>query len=142
MKPHNQKTDVSPYFDHLDLTNEMVPLMMLSVSCDADAGSNDITWLKKVCCTLFWLSWPGKNVTVPLIMPVLITSWTLMPVPIASHNWKTCCTMVPLMMESTSCDTNAGSNSITLPRTSCWPNKCNSALDDAVSITWCQNWCQ
>ena len=46
--------------DHLDIRNVMVLLTIPSASCDADADAdtNDVTWPKKSCCTLFWSSWP------------------------------------------------------------------------------------
>ena len=40
---HVQKTYVSPYFNHLDLTNAVVPLIITLASCDADTNANGIT---------------------------------------------------------------------------------------------------
>ena len=40
---HGQESHVEPHFDHLDIRNAVVPLMMSLVSLDADAGANDIT---------------------------------------------------------------------------------------------------
>ena len=34
---------VTPHFEHLDPRNVMVPLMMLSVSCNANASTNGFT---------------------------------------------------------------------------------------------------
>ena len=43
------KSHVTPHFDHLDLRNTMVQLMMLSALHDADTSTNDIMW--------FWCQW-------------------------------------------------------------------------------------
>ena len=38
--------------------NAMMPLKILSASCDADVGNCGITWVRNSWCTLFQLSWP------------------------------------------------------------------------------------
>ena len=43
MVTHDQENDITPCFDHLDLTNAVVSLTMLSASCDVDAGTSAIT---------------------------------------------------------------------------------------------------
>ena len=43
MSFHDQKVDVVPHFDHLDVRNVMVPLMVPLASCDPDAGTSSIT---------------------------------------------------------------------------------------------------
>ena len=53
------KCNVTSPFDHLDLTDGMAPLMTLLASCDTDTSINGITWPNKICCTLFWSSWPN-----------------------------------------------------------------------------------
>ena len=40
---HSQKSHTGPHFDHLDLRNAMVSLMMLSTSHDADSNASGIT---------------------------------------------------------------------------------------------------
>ena len=40
MASHDQKSHVAPHFYDLHLRNSVVPLMMPSVSCDADTGTN------------------------------------------------------------------------------------------------------
>ena len=45
-----QNSQVAPDFDSHDLRNAMMPLMILSVSCDADIGDTGITWAK-----MLWL---------------------------------------------------------------------------------------
>ena len=39
MTSHDQKSHVASHFDHLDLTNRMVLLMILLISCDTDTAS-------------------------------------------------------------------------------------------------------
>ena len=54
------KCDVASHFNHLDLTNGMVPLMTLLASCNSDTSISGITWSKMSCCTLFESSWPNE----------------------------------------------------------------------------------
>ena len=39
---HDQKNDVAPHFNHLDLMNAVVSLVMLLTLCDANAGTNHL----------------------------------------------------------------------------------------------------
>ena len=41
------KSHVAPHFDHLELTNAVVALIILLVSCDTDTSMNCITWQKR-----------------------------------------------------------------------------------------------
>ena len=54
------KSHLVPHFNYLDLTNEVVPLMILLASPDDDAGANGITEWKKWCHISCWSSWPNK----------------------------------------------------------------------------------
>ena len=40
---NDQKINVAPHFGHLDIRNEMVPLMILSALCDTDISISGIT---------------------------------------------------------------------------------------------------
>ena len=51
------KCHIASLFDHLDLTNGMMPLMTLLESCDTDTSINGIISHKKLSCTSFWLFW-------------------------------------------------------------------------------------
>ena len=54
------KRSCSSPFDHLDLTDGMVPLMTLLETCDSDISINGFPWPKELCCTSFYLSWLNK----------------------------------------------------------------------------------
>ena len=60
MASHDPKSHIASPFDHLDVTNGMVPLMTLLESCNTDISMNGITWSKKLGCTSFWLAWPNQ----------------------------------------------------------------------------------
>ena len=47
-------------FNHLDLRNGMVSLMILLASCDTVTSINGIIWSKTFSCTLFQSLWPNK----------------------------------------------------------------------------------
>ena len=53
MSSHDQRGHVANHFDCLDLMNAMVPLMMPSVSCDANASVNGVRWPKSNVSTSF-----------------------------------------------------------------------------------------
>ena len=144
---HITKSIFASCFDSIYQTNSMMALKMLSESCDVDAFTNDITWMKISWCTLFQLSWPNKQwshwwchqhhlMTVlmkshitPCFDHVSLTKkwchwWllrqngTLMPGPTASTDWKLF-------------------HAFWLP----WPNKHNCAIGSR-SIIWCWCWFQ
>ena len=46
IRSHNQKGFVAPHFGQLDQRNEMVPLTMLLVLCNANASTSGVTWSK------------------------------------------------------------------------------------------------
>ena len=54
---HDMKSHVAPYFDHLDIRNAVVSMMVLSTSCDAnisemalhDTNASDIMWCQCFC---------------------------------------------------------------------------------------------
>ena len=52
------KTEVTSHFDHLELWNAIVLMMIPSVSCEANTG---IKWPMKSRCTLFQSSWSSKQ---------------------------------------------------------------------------------
>ena len=56
----NKNSHFAPYFDYLDQTNAVVPLIMPLTSHDAHAGSNGISWPKQSCWMFFWSFWPNK----------------------------------------------------------------------------------
>ena len=58
---HMTKSHVTCCFSYLHQMNKIVPLIMPLASHDTNAGTNDITWLKKSCFTLFWLLWPNEG---------------------------------------------------------------------------------
>ena len=60
MTLYDSKSHIAPHFICHALGNSMVPFMVPSVSCDADTGTNGITWQRKSCCTTIQLSWPKK----------------------------------------------------------------------------------
>ena len=62
----DQKSHMSPHFDHLDLRKTMVPLM--TVSHDADAFTSGITWTKSHVAPHFDYQ-DFRNAVVPLMIP-------------------------------------------------------------------------
>ena len=52
------KSSVSSHFVHLNLPNEMVPLMTLFSSCDTEASIIYNLWPRKICCMSLQSSWP------------------------------------------------------------------------------------
>ena len=116
MVSHDQKSHVTPHFDHPYPRNEMVLFTMPSVSCDA--GANDVTWPKKSCCTSFWSSWPrkcnnGMNNTVYIIQCWCQCQWLHVTNKVMLH-----LTSIIFIL------------------------KYNGAIYDAVSIMWHWHWCQ
>ena len=65
--------NVASAFDHLYLTNGMVPLMALLASCDMDTSISAIAWPEKLCCTL-------------LNCLDLMNTVVLLKIPLASHD--------------------------------------------------------
>ena len=47
MVPHHQQSYITPHFDCCDVRNAILPLMMPSAPCDANASTNGITLPKK-----------------------------------------------------------------------------------------------
>ena len=50
---HEQKSHVLSPFDHLDLTNGIMPFMTQLALCDTDMRIHDIACPEKKCCTFF-----------------------------------------------------------------------------------------
>ena len=71
---HDQKYHVASPSDCPELTNGMVPLMTLLTSCNTETSINDITWPKKLCCTLFRFSWLNEHSGAIYILTIPLTS--------------------------------------------------------------------
>ena len=141
---HNQKFHAGPHFNHLALRNAMVPLMMPWTSCTADAkgitwpkshaasqfdylvlrngmvqsmmpsvsydaSGNGVTW---PCCTSFQLTWPKK------------WNW-----------WHLIHHVTPSMCQWHHMTKRLSYISFLIY----WPKKSNDAINDAISIMWCQH---
>ena len=119
---HDQKSHGSPFFNYLDQRNAKVSLIMLLASCDVDASTNGVIWLK-------------SNVSPHFDCLVLKPQWChwwccqhymiLMSVAVASHDQKSHVAphfdcpdlmnaMVPLMLASHK--TGTSGNGITWPK--------------------------
>ena len=101
------------HFDHPEVKNTMVLLMMQSLSCDTNTG---MTWPKRACYTcLNHLDLANKRV--PL-------------------------TMLSLSCDACIGASNiTGPRVIATPCFSCFfPNEQNDTIHNAVSITWQQSW--
>ena len=49
MAPHDQKSHITPHFDHLDLINAVVSFTISLASCYANTGAMGITWCWCLC---------------------------------------------------------------------------------------------
>ena len=137
------------YFDHLDVWNPMVPVLMPLAPCDVSANANGITWLKMSCFTSFWSSWANKAI-VPLTIP---SGSHAMPAPNVSHDQKVMLHLILMILTKQMqwchwwCHWHymmlkliwmtwhkkvAGSISFW----SSWTNTWNDAIDDTVGIMW------
>ena len=97
-------------FGHLWVANAMVPLMMPSVSCDANNG---FIWPKKSCCTVFQSSWPNKqNGAIDNAISVLCCSHLCQQVHLTKSQVTPCLNCLQLIE--------------------------SGVIDDALSITWQQ----
>ena len=63
------QSQVAPHFNHPDLRKAVITLMKPSLSCNAYASVNGITWPKRACCNSF-SSLDLRNAIVSLIMPL------------------------------------------------------------------------
>ena len=64
---NDPKSHVAPHLDFLDLRNAMVPLMMLSASCDTCTDGVALSYY-----TSFWSSWPKEyNGCIDYIVSIL-----------------------------------------------------------------------
>ena len=110
------KSHVGFHFDHLDLTDGMVPLMTPLASCDTDTSVNGITWPKCYVAHCF-------NAL------DLMNTVVLMTVPLSSYDADASgkkyqmTEKVMLLLILIICT-----------------NKCIDAIDDAISVMWCQHW--
>ena len=85
---HDQISHVASYFDCVNLMNAkkpVVPLTMLSASCDANVSTKCITWQKKLFCSSFWLSWSTNAV---VLWWCHVHQMILKLVAVASHKQK------------------------------------------------------
>ena len=104
------KSHVASNLEYLGLSNVVVPLMMLSVSCDGNTDANGVTWPRKTCCTSFWLS-SLRNAIVHLVMPSAAHD-----VSANGVTWSFCTSFW-----------------------SSWPKECNGAIEDVnyiCSLHW------
>ena len=124
MELHDQKSHIVPHFNHLDVRDAMMPLMVPSGSPDANASANGITWPKRSCCTSFHHLDLG-NVIVPEASCDAYASAN-------DITWqrKSCYTsfqlsgqrnsVVLLTMLSASHDARAGASGVIIPKMLCW----------------------
>ena len=162
MVSHDPKIHVALHFNHLDLRSAIVPLTMLFASLDADASAIGFIWPRRSCCTSLLSSWP-KNYSgaiydavsimwywhwcqwyheMSMSMAVVSPDQTSHVVPHFDY-LDVRNAVVPLTVPVASCDA-ISANGITWPeRSYCssfqsfWPNKCNGAIDNAMSIPCC-----
>ena len=104
------KSQVASHFEHLELTNTMVLLMMPLVSCDSNTG---ITWPKIIL----------------QLASVILTKQSCVIGNAISVMW--CTGANSITWPEDSCDTLFQLSS---------PNEQNGAIYDVVSITWLQCW--
>ena len=76
----------APHFDHLDVSNAMVPLTISFTSHDVDAGANCVTSPKKSYYMSFQSSWAKECIGV--IDDTIGITWNQCLVPIVSHGQK------------------------------------------------------
>ena len=142
------KSHVTSHFNHLEVINAVVLLMIASVLCD----------------TKCWHHMNQKSQVVPCFYHLDLTN-KMVPLTIPSVSWDThtdlnsviwpkqlCHTlfqlslpneqMVPLMIQLASHGSNAITNDIAWQKMSCftsfwtlWHNKCNCAIDNTIGIT-------
>ena len=135
-----QEKHIAPHFDHLDLRNAMMSLIMPLASHVQKSHLQLI---------LIILTFEMQMDNWQCHLASVDTSANVTPWP-QSHivPYFDCLdlgdTVVPLMMSSALCDADTGFNGTKWPRMSCcikfqlsWPKVCNSAINDASSITWC-----
>ena len=154
------KEVITPHFDYHDLGNAVVPLMP-SASCDADTGTNNITWprshvapylncldLEKAMMTLMMLLALCGTVSDPSGIMWHQHQWhhvMQMPVAVVSHYQKSPstsnfdCGIVTLRMLTRPCGATTCANGIIWKEKSLctsflssWPKQCS----DAIDIKW------
>ena len=122
MASHDQEGHVSLHFNHPDLRNAIVPLMMPLLSSDADTNANGMIWHQ------YWGQWYHvmKRHVVPYFNHFDVWNWVLL-----------------FMMPSALCVADANTKGVIWPKKSCcasfqwsWPKECSGTIDDSISITW------
>ena len=137
---HYWKSHVGSHFEHIDLTNALVLLMMPSVSSDAKTG---ITWPKSDFAPYF-NHFDLKNKMVPLaVLSVSCDAHTCAkgstwPKEICLYIMKK---IMSLMMQLELHDSNAGANGIIWLKKSgfisfwsLWSNECNGVIHNTTAI--------
>ena len=156
------KTSSCTSFNHLDIRNVMLPLIMLSASHYISTHGTGIIIPKMSCCTSFQLSWPVEcNDVISITLCQHQHQWHHMTkCYVAPHfdNLDVRNAVVWLVMLPASCDADASTSSITWSKKSyftsfwlTWPRKwivllmMQSALSDADTgtsgITWPRKSC-
>ena len=114
MVSYDPKSYDAHCFRCLDIINTVVLLIVALASHD-DASDDSVKWLKCHSASHFDHLEP-KNAVVMFLMPSVsfeMKTGILWPK-------MSCCTLFQ----------------------SCWFNKQNSAIDNAISVMWCSHWCQ
>ena len=113
---HITKRHVASRFDHPDLRNAMMPLMIPSASLDINISTNEITSARMSHCTSFWLSFHKEcHDSIDNTVSIIWCQCHL-------HN-ITKKVMLHLILIS-------------------WPNKCIGAIYSAIGIMLFQHQCQ
>ena len=147
---------VALHFNCLNLRNEIVPLMMLLVSCGTDASANDIIWLKCHVASHFdYLDLINTVVqfTMPMASGDAITAAsgiTLLKSPVLPHFvhpdlimqwWHLQCHWYHVIAKLVPMTSKTEEKSCCTSFWLSWQSSCSSAIDDAICIIWCWCWC-
>ena len=140
---HDPKSHIAHHFDHLDLTNAMVPYY------DTETILMASNYQKSYVMNCFN---HHEIMNLMVLLTMLLVSYNTDAIVkwlkshVAPHFDHIDQINVLLRMPSVLCDTNTG---ITWPKRSHWAsfqpsqtNKLNGAIDNAISIMWCWHLCQ
>ena len=117
---HDQKSNIAPHFNHLELKIALMTLTTMLTLCDANRSASGVID-KKVMLHFILIFVDLKNAMVSLMTP--LASCDVIPVPMASHDQKSHAVphfswfelrnaMALLMMLLVACNTDASANSI------------------------------